>query len=72
MASIGLTIPVIAVATIWLEGPLLLGLGGTQIVLLALTAVTGVLTVVPGRATPLQGGVHLALLAAFLFLAASP
>jgi Ca2+:H+ antiporter len=72
MASIGLTIPVIAVATIWLEGPLLLGLGGTQLVLLALTAVTGVLTVVPGRATPLQGGVHLALLAAFLFLAASP
>ncbi len=27
MASIGLTIPAIAVATIWLEGPLLLGLG---------------------------------------------
>lgn len=30
MASIGLTIPVIAVATIWLEGPLVLGLGATQ------------------------------------------
>jgi Ca2+:H+ antiporter len=72
IASIGLTIPTIAVASIWLEGPLVLGLGGTQLVLLALTAVTGVLTVVPGRATPLQGGVHLALLAAFLFLAASP
>jgi Ca2+:H+ antiporter len=28
--------------------------------------------VVPGRATRLQGGVHLVLLAAFLFLAASP
>jgi Ca2+:H+ antiporter len=27
---------------------------------------------VPGRANVLQGGVHLALLAAFLFLAASP
>ncbi|MEV0805682.1 ionic transporter y4hA [Micromonospora sp. NPDC050200] len=72
MASIGLTIPAIAVATIWLEGPLLLGLGGTQMTLLALTAVTGVLTVVPGRATVLQGGVHLVLLAAFVFLAASP
>ncbi|SCF17783.1 calcium:proton antiporter [Micromonospora chokoriensis] len=72
MASIGLTIPVIAIASIWLEGPLLLGLGGTQLVLLALTAVTGVLTVVPGRANVLQGGVHLVLLAAFVFLAASP
>jgi Ca2+:H+ antiporter len=71
MASIGLTIPAIALASIWLEGPLL-GLGGTQLALLALTAVTGVLTVVPGRATVLQGGVHLVLLAAFVFLAASP
>ncbi|MEU1757083.1 ionic transporter y4hA [Micromonospora matsumotoense] len=72
MASIGLTIPAIAIASIWLDGPLLLGLGGTQLTLLALTAVTGVLTVVPGRATVLQGGVHLVLLAAFVFLAASP
>ncbi|MGN9778340.1 calcium:proton antiporter [Micromonospora sp. H33] len=72
MASIGLTIPAIALASIWLEGPLLLGLGGTQMTLLALTVVTGVLTVVPGRATVLQGGVHLVLLAAFVFLAASP
>ena len=72
MASIGLTIPVIAVATIWLEGPLELGLGATQMVLLALTIVVGVLTVVPGRATRLQGGVHLVLLAAFLFLAVNP
>ena len=72
MASIGLTIPAIALASIWLEGPLLLGLGGTQLTLLALTAVAGVLTVVPGRATVLQGGVHLVLLSAFVFLAASP
>lgn len=57
---------------IWLEGPLLLGLGGTQMVLLALTVAVGTLTVVPGRANVLQGGVHLGLLAAFLFLAASP
>ena len=72
MASIGLTIPVIAVASIWLDGPLSLGLGETQLVLLALTVVVGVLTVVPGRATRLQGTVHLVILAAFLFLAASP
>jgi Ca2+:H+ antiporter len=72
MASIGLTIPVIALATVWLEGPLLLGLGPTQLVLLALTVVVSVLTVVPGRATRLQGGVHLVLFAAFLFLAVNP
>lgn len=72
MASIGLTIPVIAVATIWLDGPLELGLGATQMVLLGLTVIVGTLTVVPGRATLLQGGVHLALFSAFVFLAASP
>ncbi|MEV4709228.1 ionic transporter y4hA [Actinoplanes sp. NPDC049316] len=72
MASIGLTIPAIAIAMIWLEGPLLLGLGGTQMVLLALTVVVGTLTVVPGRANVLQGGIHVGLLAVFLFLAASP
>jgi len=72
MASIGLTIPAIAIAMIWLEGPLLLGLGGTQMVLLALTVVVGTLTVVPGRANVLQGGIHLSLMAVFLFLAASP
>lgn len=72
MASIGLTIPAIAVATVWLEGPLLLGLGPVEMVLLAVTVVVGILTVVPGRATLLQGGVHLVILAAFIFLAASP
>jgi Ca2+:H+ antiporter len=72
MASIGLTIPSIAVASIWLEGPLVLGLGATQIVLLGITALVGALTVLPGRATLQEGGVHLVLFAAFLFLAFNP
>lgn len=72
MASIGLTIPTIAVASIWLRGPLHLGLDANHMVLLALTCIITVLTVVPGRATLLQAGVHLALLAAYLFLAISP
>ncbi|HEY7293192.1 MAG TPA: hypothetical protein VH583_25375 [Vicinamibacterales bacterium] len=72
MASIGLTIPTIAIASIWLPVPLHLGLDSIDIVLLALTCVVTVLTVVPGRATLLQAGVHLALLAAYLFLAVSP
>jgi Ca2+:H+ antiporter len=72
MASIGLTIPAIAVASIWLDGPLVLGLGSTQMVLLAITAVVGALTVLPGRATLQEGGVHLVLFAAFVFLAINP
>ncbi|CAL9366542.1 Sodium-potassium_proton antiporter ChaA [Streptomyces sp. enrichment culture] len=72
LASIGLTIPAIALASLWLSGPLLLGLGAVHMVLLALTVVVGALTIVPGRATLLQGGVHLVLLAAYLFLAVSP
>ncbi|MER5414932.1 calcium:proton antiporter [Streptomyces virginiae] len=72
IASIGLTIPAIALASIWLSGPLLLGLGPIHMVLLALTVVVSALTIVPGRATLLQGGVHIVLLAAYLFLAVSP
>ena len=71
-ASIGLTVPAIAVASIWLPGELALGLAPLQIALLALTAVVSVLTVLPGRATVLQGGLHLVLCAAFLYFAAFP
>lgn len=72
MASIGLTIPAVALASVWLSGPLVLGLGPTHMVLLALTVVVSSLTVVPGRATPLQGGVHLVLFLAYLELALNP
>ncbi|BBZ52849.1 calcium:proton antiporter [Mycobacterium heidelbergense] len=72
MASIGLTIPAIALASTWLKVPLVLGLEPTQLVLFALTVVISMLTVVPGRATRLQGEVHLVLLAAYVFLAIVP
>jgi Ca2+:H+ antiporter len=72
LATIGLTIPTIAVASIWLDGPLTLGLGAREIVLLALTIVVGALTVQQARVTILQAGVHLSVFAAFLFLAFSP
>jgi len=72
MASIGLTIPAIAVASIWLDGPLILGLGPTQMVLLAVTAVVAALTVLPGRATLQEATVHLVIAAAFVFLAVNP
>ena len=72
MASIGLTIPTMAVASIWLDGPLVLGLEPMQIVLLAITVAVATLTVVPGRAKPIQGVVHLAILATFLFFSLVP
>jgi Ca2+:H+ antiporter len=72
MASIGLTIPSVAVVMIWLAGPLELGLLPTQMVLLALTVVVTAFTVVQGRAYALQGVLHLVLLAAFLFLSVQP
>ena len=46
MASIGLTVTAIAVASIWLEGALVLGLGPVQMVLLLLTAVVALLFLV--------------------------
>lgn len=72
LASIGLTIPAVAVASIWLTGPLTLGLDPKELVLLALTVVVSVLTVAPGRATLMQGTVHLAVFGVFLFLAFTP
>ena len=72
IASIGLTVPAIVIATFVLDKPLVLGLEPVHMMLLALTGVVSVLTVVPGRATRLQGALHLCLLAAFVFLTAVP
>ncbi|MER7578597.1 ionic transporter y4hA [Kitasatospora sp. NPDC097691] len=72
LASIGLTIPAVAIASTWLSGPLVLGLGPAHMVLLTLTVVLGILTVIPRRATMLQGAVHLAVLAGYMVLAVNP
>ena len=72
LASIGLTIPVVAAASPLFPFPLVLGLPPMQIVLLALTIGVGTLTLGSGRATVLQGTVHLVVFCAFLFLAVVP
>ena len=72
LASIGLTIPTVAVFSLWLAQPLVLGLGPKDTVLLVLTFAVGTLTLGSGRATVLQGAVHLLLFCAFLFLAVVP
>lgn len=72
LASIGLTIPAVAVTAIAMGLPLTLGVGSKDLVLLALTLVVSVLTLGTGRTTVLQGVVHLVIFAVFLFLAVVP
>jgi Ca2+:H+ antiporter len=72
LASIGLTIPAVAIISIVLHQPLELGLGMKDEVLLALTIVVGIITLGTGRTTVLQGIVHLVIFAAFLFFAVAP
>ena len=72
LASIGLTIPVVAVTSIVFHQPLELGLGAKEQILLALTLLLSVITLGTGRTTVLQGVVHLAIFAVFLFFAVVP
>ncbi|MFM8529908.1 MAG: hypothetical protein ACKOD2_09580 [Ilumatobacteraceae bacterium] len=72
LASIGLTIPSIAVASIWLDGSVVLGLGAKEVVLLALTAIVASLTFGSGRAKILQGVQHLVIFSSFVFLSLFP
>lgn len=72
LATIGLTIPAVGLASQLLGTPLTLGLDPKDIVLLAVTLLVSAITLAGGRATVLQGAVHLVLFAAFLFLAFVP
>ncbi|SEB21638.1 calcium:proton antiporter [Paraburkholderia sartisoli] len=72
LASIGLTIPTVAVVFLYIGQPLQLGIDGKEMVLLFLTLVVGTLTLGTGRTTILQGAVHLSLFAAWLFLSIAP
>ena len=72
LASIGLTIPAVALVSLWLDIPLVLGLAPKEIVLLAVTFWVCSLTLSTGRASLMQGAVHLVLFAAFVFLTLFP
>lgn len=72
LASIGLTVPVVAAVSILLGQPLQLGLGPKESVLLGLTLIVSVITLGTGRTTVLQGVVHLSVFSAFLFYAVVP
>lgn len=72
LASIGLTIPVVAVVSLVLGRSLTLGLALQNMVLLVLTLFVGTLTLGTGRTTLLHGVIHLAIFGAFLLLAIVP
>jgi len=72
LASIGLTVPVVVVAAIAFELPLVLGLEPKDLALLAVTFLVSAVTLGTGRTHVMQGAVHLVLFGAFLFLAFVP
>jgi Ca2+:H+ antiporter len=72
LASIGLTIPAVAVVSLVIGKPLALGLDAMQEVLLVLTLFVCVITLGTGRTTVLQGIVHCVIFLAFLFFAVVP
>jgi Ca2+:H+ antiporter len=72
LACIGLTIPAVAVASVWLGLPLTLGLDPMDVALLVLTFLVSTLTLGSGRTYLMQGAVHLVIFAAFLFLTFVP
>ncbi|MEO6842315.1 MAG: ionic transporter y4hA [Bradyrhizobium sp.] len=72
LATIGLTIPAVAVAAYALDKTLILGLGDRDIVLLLLTFLLSMLTFGTGRTNILFGLLHLVVFAVFLFLVFVP
>lgn len=72
LASIGLTIPAVAMLSIAFDLPVDLGLTDKDEVLLGLTLLLGVVTLGTGRTTVLQGVVHLVVFASFIFFALAP
>ena len=72
LASIGLTIPVVAVVSLVMGWPLSLGLDAKAMVLLMLTLLVTTLSLATGRTTVLQGVVHLVLFAVYLFTTIVP
>ena len=72
LATIGLTIPAVAVAAYTLDKQLVLGLNTQEMVLLVLTFVISMLTFGTGRTNILFGLVHMVVFAVFLFMVLVP
>ena len=72
LACIGLTVPVVVLASAALGLPLVLGLESKDIAMLLVTFLVSAVTLGTGRTYLMQGAVHLVLFLAYLFLAFVP
>lgn len=72
LATIGLTIPAVAIVALVLDLDLELGLSMRSTVLLALTLLVATLTLSRGRTTVVQGIIHLVIFATYLFTTIVP
>ena len=72
IASIGLTIPSVAIISIWFDLPLSLGINPVSMVLLILTMIVGIMNLATGRASLLSGIVQLVIFFSYLFLTLVP
>jgi Ca2+:H+ antiporter len=72
VASIGLTVPTVAIVSRLIDQPLELGISPSNSVLMVLGVLIAVITYGTGRTNVLAGIVHLVLLAAYLFLTVIP
>ncbi len=72
IATIGLTIPVVALVSLYMGIRLPLGVDPLSTVLLITTLFIATLTLGTGRTTVLHGAVHLVIFAVFIFTAAVP
>jgi Ca2+:H+ antiporter len=72
IASVGLTIPTVALVSVLLNRQIALGVSPTDMTRLALTLYISALTLGTGRTSVLQGAVHLVIFAAFLLVSAVP
>jgi Ca2+:H+ antiporter len=72
VATIGLTVPAVAVAAYALDKQLVLGLNAQETVLLVLTFIISMLTFGTGRTNILFGLVHMVVFAVFVFLVFVP
>ncbi|MBI5320932.1 ionic transporter y4hA [Bradyrhizobium sp.] len=72
IATIGLTVPAVAVAAYALDKQLVLGLGNQEMVILLLTFMLSMLTFGTGRTNILFGMVHMVVFAVFVFMVFVP
>jgi len=72
LATIGLTVPLVVLASVIFGLQLVLGLSPKEMALLAVTFLVSAVTLGTGRTYVMQGAVHLVLFAAYLFLALVP